>query len=353
MDFGLDETCSAVVALAAETLGRDGAGWSDLVRAGLVSLAMPVRVGGEGFGVLETSLVLTEIGRRAAPLPGLATLALGVLPLARLGTLAQQDEHLGAVAVGDALLTAAVREPSDSMPVVPATVARREGDRFVVSGTKIGVPYAAEAARVLVPVTIRGGGVAGVLMVEPDAAGVRVTATASSSGMPEYTVEFEDVSVPAEELLGRDPSGRTVRELYAFALAGACALGDGLAAGALELTTAHVRQREQFGKPLATFQAVTQQIADVYTTARTLHLAARSACWRLGSGRDAGYDLDVAAYWLAEELPPALQVCHHLHGGLGVDIAYPLHRYYSMGKDLARFVGGALRPLERLAAVGQ
>lgn len=352
MDFGLDETRAAVAALAAEVLGRDGVRWSDLVRAGLVALAMPERLGGDGLGVLETSLVLTEVGRRAVAVPALATLALGVLPLARLGTRAQQDAYLCGVASGDALLTAATREPSVSMPSVPTTVARRDGDRFLVSGTKIGVPYAAESSRILVPATIRGGGSAGVLLIAPDAAGVRVTATSSSSGSPEYTVDFVDVVVSAADLLGRDPSGQAVRELNRFALAGACAVGDGLAAGALELTTAHIRQREQFGQPLATFQAVAQQIADVYTCARTLHLAARSACWRLDSGRDAGYDLDVAGYWLAEELPAALQVCHHLHGGLGVDAAYPMHRYYSTGKDLARFVGGAGQRLDRLAAVG-
>ena len=60
-------------------------------------------------------------------------------------------------------------------------------------------------------------------------------------------------------------------------------------------------------------------------------------------------DLAVAAYWLAAELPKALQSCHHLHGGLGVDITYPLHRYYAQAKDLARLVGGAGYRLDRLA----
>ncbi|GAB3905234.1 hypothetical protein GCM10029964_100180 [Kibdelosporangium lantanae] len=127
-------------------------------------------------------------------------------------------------------------------------------------------------------------------------------------------------------------------------------MGDGLVAGALELTANHVRTREQFGKPLATFQAVAQQIADVYVAARTLHLATWSAIWRLGTGRDAGPALDVAGYWLAEELPKAMHTCHHLHGGVGVDITYPMHRYYSLGKDLVRIVGGAEERLARLCS---
>ena len=111
-------------------------------------------------------------------------------------------------------------------------------------------------------------------------------------------------------------------------------------------------KREQFGRPLATFQAVAQQIADVYVAARTLHLAALSACWRLAAGLDADEDLGVAGYWLAAEAPQALRTCHHLHGGIGVDVEYPLHRYSSMMADLVRFVGGADYQLEMLARRG-
>jgi alkylation response protein AidB-like acyl-CoA dehydrogenase len=131
-------------------------------------------------------------------------------------------------------------------------------------------------------------------------------------------------------------------------VAGAAAVADGVLAGALQLTADHLRTRQQFGRPLATFQAVAQQIADVYVVARTVHLAAVSAAWRLSTGRDADEDLAVAAYWLASEVPRALQVCHHLHGGLGVDITYPLHRYFSHGSDLARFVGGSAARLDVL-----
>ncbi len=94
-----------------------------------------------------------------------------------------------------------------------------------------------------------------------------------------------------------------MQDLYQLALAGACCLADGALSAALTLTTAHIAAREQFGRPLATFQAVAQQIADVYIAARTLHLATLSACWRLATGREAAADLDVAAYWLAQRRP--------------------------------------------------
>ncbi|HEX9336398.1 MAG TPA: acyl-CoA dehydrogenase family protein [Pseudonocardiaceae bacterium] len=147
-----------------------------------------------------------------------------------------------------------------------------------------------------------------------------------------------------------EPLDITVPELNALATAGACAYADGLLAGALDLTVNHIRTREQFGRPLATFQAVAHQIADVYIAARTLHLATRSACWRLDTHRPADADLAVAAYWLAEELLPAMHTCHHLHGGLGLDITYPMHRYYARARELTRFVGGVDASLERLGA---
>ena len=160
--------------------------------------------------------------------------------------------------------------------------------------------------------------------------------TPSSSGEPEYTLRLDQA--PVEEMLG---GPECVRDLYQLAVAGACALADGAVAGALALTRDYVASREQFGRPLAAFQAVSQQIADVYIASRTMHLAALSACWRLAEGRDAAADLDVARYWCAEQAPRSVRLCHHLHGGIGMDVTYPLHRYSSLAADLARFLGGA------------
>jgi hypothetical protein len=178
-------------------------------------------------------------------------------------------------------------------------------------------------------------------VLDPHADGVTLQRTTTSTGAPEYTLRLDGAR--ADSVLAA-----TAHQVDRFAVVGAAAVADGVLAGALALTAAHLRSREQFGRPLATFQAVAQQVADVYVVARTMHLAAVSAAWRLDTGRDADEDLAVAAYWLAAELPQALQVCHHLHGGLGVDITYPLHRYYSHAKDLARFVGGADDRLDRL-----
>jgi hypothetical protein len=321
--------------------------WTKLGRAGITSVAIPAWLGGDGLGVLDVAAALTEVGRRAAPVPALATLALGVLPVVRCGGRDQQRALLAGVAAGESLLTAALREPSQPRPAAPATVARLNGETGTVSGVKVGVPYAAAATWILVPASLGAGGT-GVVVVEAAARGVSLVATPAAGPEPEYTLRLADA--PVSYLLGDETNGRAVADLYQLAVAGACCLADGALAAALALTTEHVRSRQQFGRPLAAFQAVAQQVADVYIAARTLHLAALSACWRLDAGRAAGPDLDVAAYWLAQEAPAAMRTCQHLHGGLGMDISYPLHRYSALVKDLVRFVGGADYSLDRLAA---
>lgn len=342
MDFALDEAQQAVAELAAGVLrsdpddaralatlgsdaGYDEATWKSMAQSGLLGLAVPDDVGGDGLGVVATGLVLTEVGRQTLPLPALATLALGVLPVAAAGTAEQRSALLAGVADGR-VLTAALRDAPSERTTLTGTQLR---------GTRVGVPYAHQAARLLVPTA------EGTAVVDPRGPGVELQRTPTSAGTPEYTVRF--AGAPVETVLDAGPA-----ELDRFAVAGAAAVADGVLAGALRLTADHLRTRTQFGRPLATFQAVAQQVADVYVAARTVHLTAVSTAWRLDAGLDADEDLAVAAYWLAAELPRALQVCHHLHGGLGVDTTYPLHRFYSHGKDLARFVGGAADRLDRL-----
>ncbi|TNC29028.1 acyl-CoA dehydrogenase family protein [Amycolatopsis alkalitolerans] len=332
MDFILDETQREIAGLAAEILGReidferppgergfDEQVWRALGKAGLLGVALPPELGGDGLGLAEVAVLLTELGRAAAPVPAL-TLAFGLLPLDRLGTPDQRAELLPEIAAGEAVVTAAVHEPSAPLTADPSTRAVADGGRWLLTGVKTSVPSLAAATRVLVPTT------AGVFLVDPRADGVTIAGT---------TMRLDGVAVTEANQVRDRESGEALATLRRYALAGMLALGDGALAGALALTTKHVGQREQFGRPLATFQAVAQQIADVYIASRTVHLAALSAIWRLASGRDPYPDLDIAGYWFAGEAPKALAICHHLHGGLGVDITYPLHRYYAMVKELS------------------
>jgi hypothetical protein len=375
VDFSLTEGQREIARLAGRLLDEGKADpWKELARAGLLALSLPPELGGDGLGVHDTAVLLAEIGRRAAPVPALATLMTGVLPIARWGNDELRRALLPAAAAGELILTAGLREPSDPMPSAPATTVAADG---TVSGVKVGVPYCAEAGRVLLPVSFavppRGddppgspravsprvddppgsprvwGGYppphtppTGVVIVDPAADGAHMTRTPSVAGGPEYTLRLD--RVPVEHVLG---DAGCLTDLYQLAVAGACSLADGALSAALTLTRDYIATRRQFGRPLAAFQAVAQQVADVYIASRTLHLATMSACWRLGAGKDAAGDLAVAGLWCAAESPAAVRTCHHLHGGTGMDITYPLHRLSALISDLVRFLGGAEYQLER------
>lgn len=333
MDFSLDEGQQAVADVVTSALDRDNT-WDALVAGGVIAFGVPERLGGDGLGLSEIATALTEIGRHGAIGPALATLGLGLVPLLDLASDEQQDRYLANVAKGG-VLTAALNEPGNSLPERPA-VSLSDGK---VSGTKVGVPYAEQADWLVVTTDD------GVVVVSPKADGVTLTKTPTSNHTDEYVVTFSDVAITDADVL----VGAEAVRVNQLALASTGAYVAGLVAGALRLTADYVANREQFGKPLSTFQTVAAQLAEVYIASRTISLASTSVIWRLSEGRDAAEDLDVLGYWVTSQAPPVMQLCHHLHGGMGMDITYPMDRFYSTIKDLTRLLGG---PSHRLDLVG-
>ncbi|HTY34266.1 acyl-CoA dehydrogenase family protein [Mycobacterium sp.] len=336
MDFDLTATQRVVADVATSVLDRD-LGWDALVSGGVTALPVPERLGGDGVGLPEVATVLTEVGRHGAITPALATLGFGVVPLVDLASEEQQDRFLAGVAKGG-VLTAALNEPGAALPDRPATTF---GDGRL-SGTKVAVPYAEQADWVIVTAD------SAVVVVSPKADGVRLVRTPTSNGSDEYTVTFDGVAVGDSDVLaGAETNG--AHQVNQLALAAIGAYVDGLVAGALRLTADYVANRKQFGKPLSTFQTVAAQLSEIYIASRTIDLAAKSVVWRLSEDLDADDDLDVLGYWITSQAPPVMQLCHHLHGGMGMDITYPMHRYYSTIKDLSRLLGGPSHRLDLVA----
>ncbi|QRY52065.1 acyl-CoA dehydrogenase family protein [Mycolicibacterium septicum] len=334
MDFTPNPEQQAVADVVTSVLERDNT-WDALVSGGVAALGVPERLGGDGLGLSELSTALTEIGRHGTTGPALATVGLGLVTLLDLASDAQQDRYLAGVATG-AVLSAALNEPGQSLPERPATNFA-EGK---LNGTKIGVPYA-ETAKWLV-VTADNA----VVVVSPEADGVTVTKTPTSNGSDEYAVTFADVVVDAADVL----DGASAHRVNQLALAATGAFAAGLVAGALRLTADYVATREQFGRPLSTFQTVAAQLSEVYIASRTISLLSTSALWRLSEGLDADEDLAILGYWLTSQAAPAMRLCHHLHGGMGMDITYPMDRYYSSIKDLTRLLGGQAHRLDLVGA---
>lgn len=333
MDFAPNSEQQAVIDVVTSVLDRDNS-WDALVSGGVLALAAPERLGGDGLGLLEVATALTEIGRHGTISPALATLGLGLVPLLDLASAEQQDRYLAGVAKG-AVLSAALNEPGSSLPERPAVTFA--GGRL--NGTKIGVPYAQSTEWLVVTAD------SAVVVVSPTATGVTLVKTPAATGSDEFVVTFADVQVPTADVL----QGATTHRVNQLALASTGAFAAGLVAGALRLTADYVATREQFGRPLSTFQTVAAQLSEVYIASRTIGLASTSAVWLLSEGLDADDDLAILGYWVASQAAPAMRVCHHLHGGMGMDITYPMDRYYSSIKDLTRLLGG---PTYRLDLVG-
>ncbi|TYB46881.1 acyl-CoA dehydrogenase family protein [Actinomadura chibensis] len=360
MDFNLDETQRELQGLAAGVLAReaarerleaferdgapyDAAAWRALASAGVLGAVLPEDAGGAGLGPVELAVVLREAGARVAPVPLYASLALAGVPLGRHGTPAQRA-LLAPLAAGETVLTGAYREVGPTGRV--AATARRDGGGFVLDGVKTFVPYAREAARILVPARVDGAGV-GVFLVEPAAAAISPQPSATSE--PLSRVALGGVRVGPDALLGGAADGAAWDTLRRTAVAGAVAVASGVVDGALELTKEYVRTREQFGRALAQFQAVTMQIGDVYIAKRALDVAVWAGVWRLAEGApDTDEVLAVAAYNACGPVVEALYTCQHLHGGIGLDVTYPLHRHFAWGKQCAHLLGGADDPLDSL-----
>ncbi|HEY8479379.1 MAG TPA: acyl-CoA dehydrogenase family protein [Spirillospora sp.] len=372
VDFNLDETQRELQGLAAGVLEREAAqerleafekgdfakggaaydavAWKALAQSGLLGVVVPEDAGGAGLGAVELAVVLREVGRRVAPVPAYASLALGALPIALHGT-ARQRELLAPLTEGETVLTGAYREVGPAGTV--AATARRDGDGFVLDGVKTFVPYAREASVILVPARVEDGsgdeGV-GVFLVDP--ADVTITSQPSSTGEPLSRIALDGVRAGPDALLGEKADGAAWDALRRSAVAGAVALSSGVIEGALELTKEYIKTREQFGRALAQFQAVTMQIGDVYIAKRALDVALWAGVWRLAEGApDTDEVLAVAAYNACDPVVKALYTCQHLHGGIGLDVTYPLHRYFAWGRQCAHLLGGADDALDSLGAL--
>ena len=320
-----------------------GASWAACAEAGLLGLAAPEDHGGEGLGLAEIGVLVREAGARALDLPFRETLVSGLLTLVRCGTPEQQELFVPRIVSGDLLVAPAVNEVGVALPERPTT--RLEDDRL--TGRKVAVPGYDEhpdATTLLMVSASNAAGEALVVLVDPASDGITRTTTPSSRGETERTYEFDGAPI-----LGVLTEG-AADVLRQHVVAGALLQGDGLVSGARDLTAGYVKERTQFGRQLAEFQGVAMQVADVYVASRMLSLAAEEASRRVAAGEPSGADLAVGAFWFCDRAPAALQTCHHLHGGVGVDETYPLHRIFARVKDVARLLGGAEATLEAVPA---
>jgi alkylation response protein AidB-like acyl-CoA dehydrogenase len=329
-------------AVAAAAEGIDRRTWNELAKAGLLGISLPEQHGGGGLGFLEASIVLEEIGRTVAPIPYLACVITAALPIAKFGTEAQHAEWLPGVSGGTVILTAALQELANDHPEAPTTSAVREGTGFRVQGEKHFVPAAHLADRMLIPASTPDG--VQMILVDPQSPGVALERVVTTAGEPQAHVVLDGAN---GELLGDGTTNGSaiVEWIVERAVSGICSTQVGVSEKALAITAEYVSTREQFDHPVASFQAVSQRAADAYIDAEAIRLTARQAAWRLAAGRSATDEIAIAKFWAADGGQRVAHAAQHLHGGIGVDVDYPLNRYFTWSKQHELTLGSATRQL--------
>jgi acyl-CoA dehydrogenase len=323
--FGRNGSADQIAAAEDSADGFDRALWADLADAGLLGVAVPEAYDGLGFGPIEVALVCEQLGAHVTPVPLIPTLVTAQL-LAAHGSDAQRKAWLPGIAAGEVVAAIA--------PLQSVATATYDDGRL--SGRLVGVAWAHSADLLLVPVGDA------VVAFAPSADGV--TAQRGTTTAREIALDL-DLNTVAAERIGESGAAEWLRQRWFASLASTAA---GVADGAVRLTASYTSEREQFGKPLSTFQSVALKAADAYLDATAIRAAARQAAWKLDSAPDARLEVLTAAWWAAEAGQHAVHITQHLHGGMGADITYPVHRYFLWGKQIELLLGGASSLLAEL-----
>jgi alkylation response protein AidB-like acyl-CoA dehydrogenase len=342
-DGQLTQTRRKEIEASPDHLDRDF--WTALADAGILSAGLSDADGGSGLDISELTSVLIELGRAVAPVPYVAGIFVAASALAQFGTAEQRSSWLEPAVAGATILTVALVEDLNDSPEQPLTRAERDGDGWLVTGAKAVVPHGPIADAILVGAATAEG--PRVFVITPDDAGVRLTRQIIVDGDCDASLELESVRLGADRLLdGADVLSWLVnRETLGLA-----ALQLGVLERALELTADYARTREQFGRPIGSFQAVGQRLADAYIDVEALRLVTLEAAWRLSVGLPCAAELATAKFWAADAGHRVAHTAVHVHGGMGIDTDGPLHRYFLAAKRNEFALGSATAQLRRLGA---
>ncbi|MFF8380376.1 acyl-CoA dehydrogenase family protein [Streptomyces sp. NPDC015661] len=321
--------------------------WSRLAAADLLGLTLAPEHGGAGLDPVALCLVLRESARVLARVPLLETSAVA-LTVERYAHPRTAAALLPRVARGELVLTAASQGRTGHEPADRAVTARRDGAGWILDGLQTAVPWARSADLIAVPAHTTEDRTLLALLPRTHE-GLTLTAQYSTSGELLAELRLDAVRLDDTDVIDTDGAWERLRDLLTT---GTCALALGLGEAVLAMTSQYTGKREQFGHPVATFQAVAVQTADRYIDLRAMEATLWQAAWRLSSGADgalpAAGDIAVAKIWASEGVRRVVQTAQHLHGGFGADTDYPLHRYHAWAKHLELSLGPAAAHEEAL-----
>ncbi|MFF6840670.1 acyl-CoA dehydrogenase family protein [Streptomyces tanashiensis] len=321
--------------------------WTRLATADLLGLTLAPEHGGAGLDPVALCLLLRESARVLARIPLLETSAVAMT----VERYAHPDTAAGLlprVTRGELVLTAASHGRTGHEPADRAVTAHHDGTTWTLDGLQTAVPWARSADIIAVPAHTPEGGTV-LALVPRDHQGLDLTAQYSTSGELLAELHLEAVRLDETDVITTDGAWERLRDLLTT---GTCALALGLGETVLTMTSQYTGKREQFGHPVATFQAVAVQTADRYIDLRAMEATLWQAAWRLTGDTDgalpAAGDIAVAKIWASEGVRRVVQTAQHLHGGFGADTDYPLHRYHAWAKHLELSLGPAAAHEEAL-----
>ncbi|ORV93485.1 acyl-CoA dehydrogenase [Mycobacterium interjectum] len=313
--------------------------WRKLVEADILTSASPTSLGGDGFGVLEQVAILVALGHQLAAVPYLESVMLGAGALARFGSDELQQGWGGPAVRGEKILTVALDGEMGEGPVQ----ATRAGDGYRLTGTRTQVGFGPVADAFLVPAETEAGGA--VFLVAADDPGVTVTAMETTGLGSVGHLALEGVQVDGGRRVG---DGTVADWLDTLTTLGRSAFQLGVLERGLQLTAEYARTREQFDRPIGSFQAVAQRLADGYIDVKGLRLTLTQAAWRVSEDIPAEIDVASAAFWAADAGHRVAHTVVHVHGGVGVDTDHPVHRYFLAAKEIEFALRGATGQLRRI-----
>ncbi|SEH62202.1 Acyl-CoA dehydrogenase [Mycolicibacterium rutilum] len=313
--------------------------WGKLVEADVLSAAAPEVLGGGGFGVLEQVAILVALGRQLSAVPYLDSVVLGAGALGTFGSEALQQQWAVPAVQGDKILTIALDGEMAQGPVQ----AQSSGSGYRLTGSRTQVAYGPLADAFLVPAEVDGD--TKVFVVAASDAGVTVEPLSTTGHGSVGHLELQGVELDAGRVVG---DGDVVSWLATRAALGRSAFQLGVLERALELTAEYAREREQFDRPIGSFQAVSSRLADGYIDVKALRLTLTQAAWRLSEGLPADVDVNTAAFWAADAGHRVAHTAVHVHGGVGIDVDHPVHRYFLVAKQNEFAVGSATGQLLRI-----
>ncbi len=331
--------------------GFDRALWSQLAEANLIGLPISHELGGQGFSFLALCLVLEEAGRHLSPVPLLETIVYGALPIQKFGSEALQKALLPGVIAGEAILTAALFEVGDpALSRVTRTRAIRIEDGFALTGEKVCVPYASAAERILVGATGDDG--LGLFFVSPNSSGVSLEPQETTAHERQFVMKLDNVRIDRDEILASPGQGQDILDwLEPRAATALSAIAVGAAEEGLRQTAEYTSQRKQFGREIGSFQAVSLRAADAYIDVEAMRSTMWQAAWQADDREAIRKAAAVAKWWACMGGHRVSYSCQHLHGGIGSDVDYPIHRFFLRLKHVAMTLGGANEQLSILGSM--